>query len=243
MRVNAAAPGMAVGCRRIVLLAALLGIAVPAVAAEPPLGFGVFPYVTPQRLVRTMAPLRDLLADVTGRPVELQTGPGYRVFHEQTLRGDFDIVLTSAYLGRAAARQRQFHIIAQSRYNVYALFVVGMDSPIRQISDLRGKTLAVPDPLSTLYNLVLNYLRYHGLEPGRDVRLRIYDTNQNSLSAPLRGDTDVGVTGYALWITEAPRHLLRVVAETPRVPGFMLLAHPRTPAQAGGAHTRGGDGL
>lgn len=235
LRAMAAALGIAAGFRRLIILpAALMGIAVPVVAADAPLSFGVLPYVTPQRLVKTMAPLRDLLAEVTGRPVELRTGPGYRVFHEQTLRGDFDVVLTSAYLGRAAADERQFQMLAQSRYHTYAMLVVRNDSSIRQISELRGKTVAVPDPMSTLYGMVVRYLRYHGLEPDRDVALRIFDTNQNSLSAPLRGDADVGVTGYTLWVTEAPHDRLRVVGVTPRVPGFMMLANPLMPPATAG---------
>lgn len=196
-------------------------------SAQEPLTFGVFPYLTAKRLVSDFTPLKDFLQQVTGQPVVMVTAPSYREFAERTRNGDYDIVFTPPHFGVQAEKESHFQRIAMTRYQIAAVILVSKDSPLQKLADLRGKTLAVPPKLSLVYLLAVKLLRDQGLAPGRDVSLREFTTNQNSMAAPLRGDADAGATGILLWQKSGQHESMRVLAESPAVSGFFLMGHSR----------------
>lgn len=195
--------------------------------AQAPLTFGVFPYLTTPRLVSDFTPLRDFLQEATGRPVIMVTAPSYRAFYERTRDGEYDIVFTPPHFGYQAEKESKFRRLAMTRYQIATVVVVLKDSPTQKLADLRGKTLAVPPNLALVNILATKLLRDQGLVPGRDVTLREFSTNQNSMAAPLRGDADAGTTGALIWNNEGQHASMRVVAESPAVCGFLLMGHPR----------------
>jgi ABC-type phosphate/phosphonate transport system substrate-binding protein len=80
-----------------------------------------------------------------------------------------------------------------------SVVVVRSDSPLRSISDLRGKTVgvgAVDSPQATL--LPLAHLRAAGLEPGRDFQVRRFDVGVGLHGDHVGGERDAAralVTG------------------------------------------------
>lgn len=213
----------------LVAICLLPGVGYGAAGTDAPLTFGIFPYRAPQWLATAMAPLRDYLQQAGGRPVNLISAPSMQKYRERTLAGDYDILFTPPHIGRLAERERQFQYIAVTGFRIYGVIVVPKESPVRQLVDLRGKRVAFPPSTAITYMLALDLLRSQGLEVGRDIALRVYETNQNSLAAPLRGDADAALTGILLWRKEGNHEKLRVLAETASVPGFTLMAHPRLP--------------
>ena len=196
-------------------------------SAQAPLTFGVFPYLTTQRLVNDFAPLRGFLQQVIGQQVVMVTAPSYRAFYERTRDGEYDIVFTPPHFGIQAERESKFRRLAMTRYQIAAVVVVLKNSPTQKLADLRGKTLGVPPNLALVNILAAKLLRDQGLVPGRDVTLREFSTNQNSMAAPLRGDADAGTSGALIWNKEGQHASMRVVAESPAVSGFFLMGHPR----------------
>lgn len=213
-----------------VVFGALLLASPGARPADAPLSFGIFPYLSPQLLVAQFKPLANHLQQAAGRPLSIETAPNYTAFRDRTRAGDYDIIFTAPHFGRLAELESQYQAIAVTRYRVSGVVFVGKDSPIRQLSELRGKTIAMPPRVSMVYALTQDLFRLNGLVPGRDITLREFDTNLNSMSAPLRGDSDAGVTGPLVLSTYGQRDQLRVIAETADVAGFFMLAHPRLSA-------------
>jgi phosphonate transport system substrate-binding protein len=247
---SAVAPRVQVGCRELASGAdgsrttasrmrrrsfrAIVGVLLlvsPCVrSADAPLSFGIFPYLSPQLLVTQFKPLANHLQQAAGRPLSIETAPNYIAFRDRTRAGDYDIIFTAPHFGRLAEMETQYQAIAVTRYRVSGVVCVGKDSSIRQLSELRGKTIAMPPRVSMVHALTLDLFRLKGLVPGRDITLREFDTNLNSMTAPLRGDSDAGVTGPLVLSTSSQRDQLRVIAETADVPGFYILAHPRLSA-------------
>ena len=201
-----------------------------APAAESALTFGLYPYLTPQKLTAGLAPLRDHLQQSSGRSITLTTAPSNAQFLDRIQAGDYDLIFAAPHFARIAERDFGFRRVAMTVYHVHAYVIVPKESPIQSPTDLRGKRLAMPPRDSMNALLVQESLRGVGLDPARDIVFRDYDTNENALAAPMRGDTDAGVTGHLVWLRSGLKERTRSVLETPSVPGFMLMAHPRVPA-------------
>jgi len=215
--------------RRLAAACFAVALILGPVKAQAQLTFGVLPYLAAERLATDFAPLRDFLQQTTGQAVVMVSAPNYRAFYERTRAGNYDIVFTPPHFGVLAEKESNFQRIAMTLYRISCVIVVRKASSLRKLADLRGKTLAVPPKRALISILAGRLLRRHGLEPGKDVNLREFSTNQNSMAAPLRGDADAGATGQLLWTRQGHHESMRVLAESPAVPGFFLMAHPRLP--------------
>jgi phosphonate transport system substrate-binding protein len=102
---------------------------------------------------------------------------------EGLFAGHFHVAWNSplAWLGseraaRAVGRKAEAIAMRDSDCDLTSVIVVRADSPIREIADLRGKTVAVgagDSPQATL--IALQHLAEQGLTPDRDFRVRRFD--------------------------------------------------------------------
>jgi len=212
------------------MIALLLFVPSLSHAANDTLVFGVFPYVKATQIVRNFTPLRDLIAQTTGRDVKLTSAADYPSFYRNTQAGEYDIIFTAPHLGRLAEKESGYQRIAISAYQVSNAIVVLKDSPIQTLADLRGKTLAIPTHWAFVHQTTIKYLRTHGLIPGQDVTLREVSTNPDTVFALLHGDADAAASGNVNWREHPDNAKTRLIAETPPIQGFLIMAHPRVPA-------------
>ena len=213
--------------RSVVMVCALLMMSLHVHAAEAPLTFGIFPYVSHQQMVAYYTPLRDCLQQAGGQKFTIITAPDFPTFRDRTREGAYDIILTAPHLARLAEKESGFKRVAITRYRVHGVVVVTKDSPVRQLSDLRGKSLSIPPATSIVHMLALELLRGKGLQPERDFTLHVQQNMQNVLVAPLHGDSDASAVGFASWNGFERQDMLRVIAKTAEVPGLIIMAHPR----------------
>lgn len=197
-------------------------------AAEPPLTLGVFPYLSRVQLVEFHTPLKVYLETQLRRPVELVTAPDFQEFVSRTQKGEYDIILTAPHMGRLAETRDGYRRLAMSAHEIQGIFLARKDSPVRTISDLKGRSIVMAQPISIIYQLAMSRLREHDLIPGKNLKVIDTRTHNNALAAPLRGESDASLTSKALWSKadrESVGHLI-VVGTTQTVPGHMLMAHP-----------------
>jgi phosphonate transport system substrate-binding protein len=213
------------------LLAALVTAASFARAAEAPLVLGVFPYISRVQLMAQHAPLRTLIEKTLHHPVDFVTAPDFDQFAQRTKEGDYDVVLTAPHLGRLAQVRDGYIPLVRTGHEVQAVFLARGDSSIRSVSDLKGKTIMIAQPVSIVYQLAAQYLRDHHLVPGKDVTIIPTRTHNNALYAPARGEADASATGVVLWQTAEPaiKAQLVEIGATRTVPGFIVLANHRMP--------------
>jgi len=211
------------------LACALLVISTHAHAAETPLTFGIFPYLSHQQIVSNFTPLRDYLQQASGQKLAMSTASDFASFRDRTKAGEYDIILTAPHLARLAEKESRFQRIAITRYRVNAVILVPKDSPVQKLSDLRGKSLAVPPAAAMVTLLATELFRSKGMEPGRDFALREFGSIQSSMVAPLRGDADASAAGFVLWSNFEQKDKLRIIAKSAEVPGLIIMAHPRVP--------------
>jgi phosphonate transport system substrate-binding protein len=208
------------------LIVALLGL---AAAAADEVVFGVYPYLSPTQVVDHYAPLRDYLAKTLARPVTMVSAPDFPSFIERTRKGDYDIVFTAPHMGRLAEKRDGWRRVAQTGYQMEIVTLTRVDAPIRQLEDLRGKSIAIGARDSMTYQVVNEALGHKGLALEREVKVLETASFSNVMHALTRGEADAGATSKRLWgmAPEAQRAAVREIFLSQPTPGFLVMAHPR----------------
>lgn len=194
--------------------------------------FGMLPYISPGELARQNNQLKSYLSRSLGRPLTLVTAPDFKTFAARTEAGEYDIVFTAPHLARLAQTRHGYKVVARTLHEVQGVFLVPKDSPLRSIEDLRGKRVMIAEPKSVVFMLGKETLSRHGLILGRDVTWVEARAHNNAMFGPLRGEADAAVTGIMLWksVYLERNKELREIDVTERVPGFVVLASSRMPA-------------
>lgn len=216
-----------------VLLPLVLIVLPPAAGASdrPALRVAVVPYLTTSVLLKLFEPIRAHLEGELKRPVELYTAPDIRTHVRRIQKPDFDAVITAAHMGRLAQLDAGYLPVAGFESPLKGIVAVHKDSPIRNLRELAGKTVAVNDRLVLVSIVTLQDLQRSGLRTG-DLRIVSSITQNSSLLSVARGDVDAAITAIFTLnqIPEAQRQDIRTIYTTDRLPNVMFLANPRLSA-------------
>ncbi|PTD95046.1 hypothetical protein C8261_16535 [Pseudothauera lacus] len=208
------------------LLAAvlLLSLLTPVRASEGVLTFGVFPFNSALTLVRTHQPLRDHLAEVLQRPVQLYSAPDYAGFIDELAAARFDFVIVPPHFA-VFAHQRGYQPLATYANELEFVLILGPGVD----EDLRGKRVGVPDRLTIASIAALRWLEERGLKAGVDYQLHDYSTHGAAAAAVALGDAAAAVVAAsALRQTPADvRQGVRVSAVVGRFPSLVTMVHER----------------
>ncbi len=228
--------------RRAGLLAGVgwLGLAaLPwAVRAQPgadvrPLQLGLLPITSTRMLLRNYQPVQTYLERALRQPVELVTASDFRTFHDNTLQGQYDLVVTASHLGRLAQLDAGWLPLARYAAMHRTLLVMARARPVRQVEALRGRSLAGPDSLTLASTEAQEWLQARGLRAGRDYTFLETPTPTSAAHALINGQSLLAVSSPQ-GLKNTPEHLrtqLAVYATLPELPSLMWLAHPRLATQ------------
>lgn len=215
----------------VILLAAVLlqGAATARAENDTPLQFGVYPYLSPNQIVRLFSPLREQLETVLARRVVLRSAPDFKEFMRRTQYQEYDIIFTAPHMGRLAQQRDGYRLIAQTGYKIVIVALTRQDSPVSTLGDLKGRSIAVGARWSMSHLMIAQAMTRAGLQLEKDVKLVDAASFSNVLQAVLHGDADAGVTGTLLWdaASAEERRRLREIFRSEEMPGFFVLAHPR----------------
>lgn len=215
-----------------ILLSALFGLAListPVRAAPPSLEIGVFPYLSTRTVLTIHQPLRQYLEKASGRAAQLFTAPDFKTFIERTQHGDYDIVVTAPHFARLAQTEAGFVPLAMYTRELRGLVVVAKQSPYKDIGELRGQTIAIPNRLAIVSSMSLQLLRDRGLQPGSDFKLLAAASHNSGVLSVQRGEAQAAIVSVTA-LQQMPDELkdsVRVLATTDQVPHVMYLAHSR----------------
>lgn len=218
--------------RHLPLLAALLGLVPAAMAAEPPLRFAPLPMVSQEAMVQEyIGPVR-YLEEKAGRPIELVYTKDYHSLIERFRRDEIDLayvgplpyVMLSHGLDAAAPLVRFLESDGRDSYTC-ALVVFG-NNPLPP-GGMSGKRLALPDPLSTCGDVGMGAILGQAGVPLRETQRSYLDRHDAVAMAVILDKADAG--GLKTAIARKYASLgLKIVAESPPVPGFVLVANRHT---------------
>ena len=203
----------------------------PGHAARATFRFGVFPYLPALKMDKIFGPVALSLAKDLGVNVHLRTKPTFEEFAEELAHEAYDIILVHPFFYVDSHDNHNYLPVARLDEPLTAVVMVADDSPLRNVLDLKGKTLALPPPLAGVSELAKITLIDAGLQPDREVTLRYYRTKMSCLQAVVLREADAcAVPDFLLRQLKTLGEMrLRPLLETPTISHFVFAVHERVP--------------
>ena len=208
--------------------------------AEKTLEIGIWPYISTQAMITAYHPLQVYLEQRLHRPVIFVTATDQRTFVERTQKGEYRFVITAPHFARFAQQEAGYVPMLRPKRNSFAVFVVEKDSPLKSVSELRGKTITLTDKITMIAMLGLQNLRDNGLEPGKNVTVHYAVSHNSAVLDVLRGESDAAATALTI-LDQMPDNVkngVRILAKTSESTPMVFLANPQVPAQEAADLTR-----
>jgi phosphonate transport system substrate-binding protein len=235
------------------LLVVVLGGLAPAAGAPRALHLVLTPSQKPTDLLATGQEFGQLLGRLVGIPVRVTVASDYAAVIEALRNRTADLAFVHPVGYVLASREAKATIVAKNLWHGKSTFTsriyVRRDSGLRQLEDLRGKTMAFVDPASSSgYTYPMVLLIQRGLVRNRDPRTFFRDvtfagSHDAAMRALLNGHVDA-IASFDLAREQylkdpADRDKIVVVAETPPIPEAGIAARdglePDTLARIRGA--------
>jgi phosphonate transport system substrate-binding protein len=199
-------------------------------AQTPPLEFGLAPYISVRPMMTLFEPMAAFLEKRLGRSVLLVTAPSLREFDARVLAGRYELAMLAPQAARLAQREAGYVPLLRVSDDLYGVFLVPEESPLRSLRELGHAPIAFPDRFTETAHLGREAVAALGVTPDWIVYAPGF---QDSLPMSLRrGEHEVALMNGSAFYQMKPEQKegVRVLGETQRIAHVMFLVHPRTPA-------------
>lgn len=191
----------------------------------------VVPQLDPVTLHKKWAPLLERLGRDSGVCLELFVPSTIPVFEKELRSGRADFAFMNPYHQVMVEKEPGYLPLIRDKKNwLEGVLVVRKNSPIKNISDLQGKTIVFPAPNAYAASLLI---RANLERAGVRFVAKYVESHSNAYRGVIYGSADAGggVNNTLLREPEAMRNNLRVLYTTPASASHPFSAHPRV-AQA-----------
>lgn len=201
------------------------------------LKFGIVPYLTARRLATLYEPVRLFFERELTQPVRLLSAPDYSTHLDRLRTHEYDLVADSLPIARLAQRELGYVPLARTVAPLQTVLVVATDSPVGKLADIRDKTIVVSDRIAALTIVGLRFLRDNGLQPNKDVTVRVAGSHANAIQRVLAGDAVAAIVSRTTLVQIGPAlaSRVRVMLELPQaLSAVVYAASPRLAATVKG---------
>ena len=206
-----------------------------AAEKEAPAGaykFGILPYLSTTRLETIYAPVSAELSRALGHEVHFRTASRFNRFLNNLRQQRYDIALIQPFWYPPAVDQFGYQPLVRMQEPFISLIMVPDDSPLRSVSDLKGKIIATPPAFVPVVYMARHALKEAGLIPGKDVQLKAFKSVDSCFQQVLIGTADACITPpFAVAVIEEKMNMqLRALLKTTSIPNLSIVVHERIPA-------------
>ncbi len=189
--------------RRIFLLLSSLLLIVscgPSPSSSKILRVGFVPSEDAQQVIQNAQPIVDILQRQLQMEVQPFVATDYTGVVEALRSNKLDVAFLTPASYVLAKDEANVRVALKSERKgspyYYAAIITRADSGIKKLEDLRGKTFAFGDPLSTSGNVFPRKMFHeHGIDPVRDFKQILYSGGHDAtVLAVLNGKVDAGAT-------------------------------------------------
>lgn len=133
----------------------LLGLLAPA-WGQHTLSFAVVPQQSATQLAEAWVPVLSWLSKSATMNLQFVTAPDVPTFERRLAAGEYDIAYMNPYHYTVFSAQPGYRALARAKgERIKGILVVQKDSPIKNLSDLTGNTLAFPTPAAFAASLLI----------------------------------------------------------------------------------------
>jgi phosphonate transport system substrate-binding protein len=133
----------------------LLGLISPAWGQQA-VTFAVVPQQSATQLAEAWTPVLAWLSQSAGLRLQFVTAPDVPTFEQRLSAGEYDIAYMNPYHYTVFSAHPGYRALARAKgERIKGILVVQKDSPIKNLSDLTGKTLAFPTPAAFAASLLV----------------------------------------------------------------------------------------
>lgn len=216
------------------LTALLVWAASPAQAEETVYDFGVLPQVATAKVAEQWIPFLDRISEASGVKLRFVTAPTISEFGTRAKEGAYHFY----YHNTLAYVQQDDRYVAFAREvgaKTVGVIVVSKDSKIKKLSDLKGKTIAVPSAGSFGSTVLPLFAAQHegGLDLQKDLKVVISGSHEAGYQAVLQGKADAagGLTRTFQLMPDEARAKLRIFYTTKEYSPLPFAARKDVPAK------------
>ncbi len=161
---------------------------------------GFVPAEDAQQVIQNAQPIVDILHKRLGMEVQPFVATDYTGVVEALRVNKLDIAFLTPASYVLAKNEANVRVVLKSERKgnpyYYAAIITRADSGIKKLEDLRGKTFAFGDPLSTSANVFPRKMFHdRGIDPVRDFKQILYSGGHDAtVLAVLNGKVDAGAT-------------------------------------------------
>ena len=137
-------------------------------------------------------------------------------------------MVTAPHFALLAEQESSFRRVARATPQLQGALIVRKDSNYKDIKDLKGRTVAMPDQLAIMTLLGESLLTESGLEAGENVNIKHVPGINRSILLVSRGQADAAISVVGS-LNSMPVHVqdsLRVLSLTESTPHLMFMASP-----------------
>ena len=161
---------------------------------------GFVPSEDAQQVIQNAQPIVEILQKQLGMEVQPFVATDYTGVVEALRVNKLDVAFLTPASYVLAKNEANVRVALKSERKgspyYYAAIITRADSGIKSLEDLRGKTFAFGDPLSTSANVFPRKMFHdHGIDPVRDFKHILYSGGHDAtVLAVLNGKVDAGAT-------------------------------------------------
>lgn len=170
---------------------------------------GIHPLHNPQRLMAMYGPIVDHMnSNIPGAHFKLEASRNYEEFERKLYAGNFAFAMPNPYQTILSVKHgyRIFGKMGDDA-DFRGIILVRKDGGIREVQDLKGKTVAFPAPTALAATLQPQYyLQTHGIDINRDIVIRYVGSQESSIMDVFRGHVAAGATWPLPWKAFSREH-------------------------------------
>lgn len=177
-------------------------------------------------------PLADILARAIGGDVKVTFVREFAALEKGMKDNQYDLVLArpSDYPARGL-RDYQYKFVATAKPDGQCMLIVHKDSLIRKLSDVKGKTIVMPEKNAYMTRFCRAELRDQGIIIENEAVTYVREQGAIPFSIENRISDVGGVASYSGAYTQWIKSGNRVLHQSKAQPYMPLVASPRTPSE------------
>ncbi len=186
---------------------------------------GLYPLLSPSLLTHRLQPLADFIRSTGVKSVTIKVDVSYEDFIRNARRGEYDIVQAPAHIAAYLIEKEIYEPVIKMGPYFSSVLLARADSPLKRITDLKNKIIAIPNPYAFVTIAAITRLQDAGLTENNEYTILRKATHDRTLMAIRRKEADAGVMSSAMlaMVDTTIRKELKILSKIDSLAADLLL--------------------